>query len=557
MDLLALLETSAHVLDVLLHRLSHAVVLLVEVGLTDLVLVCFLEDVDAVEPLDALLQPLVVVEMVVQDLVDLVLELLLVLLLLLDLLLSVGHLLLHTLALEPHISHDEAQVLVDDEEMLGLVVHLRLLLLQALDHLHSWSDSRLKLLDLVVEHELELLQLLGLLAILVNLLLLVSDGALSLVQLRLHLLDVGLLTISGGDLLVQLGVLLLDLLLKVDLVLLSQFEVVLDEGKLTLLLHTTVNFDGQELLILLLDVLNLLPGLVLDHFSVGPVGLDHLLDLSRQLLLLLFELSALDYLVTVELFHKLLVRQIGLTHEHLELLEVVLLLILELLIPVLVSLPLLSLIVCLGIQSITVLVHPSIDLLLVASLHVASLLLDLLHVLASLELLLLHLTSQILSLLLVLEHQGSLLFLPVSILGLDGLLQIADLLLQLISLLLLDEDLLRHVGQLSLVSVAVHDLEDSQSTVSARSIQELVVVADTDAVDHLRVGLNLKDLVRLEGIHDDLHTSWLVGLIDTSEECSIVVHHFDLIQTDTLVKSLNLNTVYDLSNRLVLSSSKD
>ena len=202
-------------------------------------------------------------------------------------------------------------------------------------------------------------------------------------------------------------------------------------------------------------------------------------------------------------------------------------------------------------------VHPTVDFFLVSSLHIARLLLNLLHLLTSLEFFLLHIASQILSPLFVFKHASGLLFLPIPIFSLDVVLKIADLLLQLVSLLLLDEDLLRHVRQLSLVSVSIHDLEDGKGTISTGCVQKLIVIADANTVHSLRVSLNLKDFVTLEGIHDDLDTTRLVGFIDSGEECPAVVHHLDLIQIDTLLELLDFLAIFNQSDRLVLASGED
>ena len=104
------------------------------------------------------------------------------------------------------------------------------------------------------------------------------------------------------------------------------------------------------------------------------------------------------------------------------------------------------------------------DLLLEPSLHISRLLLNLLHLFAPLEFFFFHLADEVFFLFLVAGHEGSLLFLTVTLLSLDRLDQVPDLLLQLVSLFLLDEDLNGHVGQLSLeltfVLALVNDRED-------------------------------------------------------------------------------------------------
>lgn len=95
----------------------------------------------------------------------------------------------------------------------------------------------------------------------------------------------------------------------------------------------------------------------------------------------------------------------------------------------LVGLAFFELIILLLIESVSMFVHPAVNLFLVSTLHIGSFLLDFLHVLATLKLFLLHLSGEILSLLPIFEHKSGLLFLSVSILSLDGLVEIANLLL--------------------------------------------------------------------------------------------------------------------------------
>ena len=87
---------------------------------------------------------------------------------------------LHALTLESHVPHNEFQVFIDDEEVLRFSVHFGLLLLQTLNNFHTRPNPTLELFDLVVKHKLELLELLRLLAILVNFVLLILDSFLPL-----------------------------------------------------------------------------------------------------------------------------------------------------------------------------------------------------------------------------------------------------------------------------------------------------------------------------------------------------------------------------------------
>ena len=84
-DLLALAKRRPHMLDVLLHGLSHVGLLFVQISLANLVRVGLLEHVDAMQALDSLLELLVVVQVIVEHFVHLVFEPLLLIILLLDL----------------------------------------------------------------------------------------------------------------------------------------------------------------------------------------------------------------------------------------------------------------------------------------------------------------------------------------------------------------------------------------------------------------------------------------------------------------------------------------
>ena len=242
MDLLALLQVFSHVLNVLLHRLSHLGLLLIQISLSSLILVGLGEHIDPMQPLDSLLELLVIIEMIVEYFIDFILELLHVVMLFLDLRDGFLHFLLHAFAFQLHIFDNQSQVLIDNVEVLGLGVHLGLLLLQLLACLHTWPNPTLQLLDLVVQHELEFFQLHSLSTILVDLRLLVLNRAISLLQLIFHALNVGLLQLRLRDLRVKIVCLLADLLLEVLHLLLVVLEFVTNKSQFTLLLHTFVLF---------------------------------------------------------------------------------------------------------------------------------------------------------------------------------------------------------------------------------------------------------------------------------------------------------------------------
>ena len=291
-----------------------------EISLTDFVLFGLLEDVDPMQALNALLEFLVVTHMVVENLVDLVLELLLVLFLLADLSDCLSLFFLHAFSLQLHVFDDEAKVLVDNEEVFRLVIHLCLLLLEALDDFHTGSNTRLQFFDLVIEHEFELLKLLRLSAILVDLRLLISDSTLSLLQLVFHAFDMLLFAVGVGNFGIQILVLLFDLLVEVVLLLFFVAELVANQSQLTLLLHTFVDFHAKLLLVLFFLPFNEFPGLIFDLLAIFFVSFDHLLDLQRQCLLLSLKFFPLKDLITIETFHQALMGEVSLSHEHFKLL---------------------------------------------------------------------------------------------------------------------------------------------------------------------------------------------------------------------------------------------
>ena len=94
-------------------------------------------------------------------------------------------LLLHALLPQVEVGHDQTEVGVGPLEVEDLGVHVGDLLLHLSDLLLPGSDVPLQLFDLVVEDELELLQLLGLLLELEDPPGLILDGLLSLLDFLL------------------------------------------------------------------------------------------------------------------------------------------------------------------------------------------------------------------------------------------------------------------------------------------------------------------------------------------------------------------------------------
>ena len=134
-------------------------------------------------------------------------------------------------------------------------------------------------------------------------------------------------------------------------------------------------------------------------------------------------------MITLKLLHELFVGKVRLTHEHLELLQGLLLLFFQIIKTLEISLALLLLISFLLFLERLVLLLDAVVFLFIPALHVSRLLLDSLHLVAALQLLVFTLTVQIFLLLSVFKNKGVSLLLPVSLLGLDRFFQIADLVL--------------------------------------------------------------------------------------------------------------------------------
>ena len=145
-------------------------------------------------------------------------------------------------------------------------------------------------------------------------------------------------------------------------------------------------------------------------------------------------------------------RLVGLAHQLLELLEIFLLLLEQALITFSIGRTLLLLILLLLLELVVVFVAMPLELLAIGVARLATRNLDIFHASVAFNLLFFHLTRQIFHALLVAGEKGGMLFRTIALLSLDGLFKIANLMLKLISLLLLDEDLLTEGRVLALVS---------------------------------------------------------------------------------------------------------
>ena len=91
-----------------------------------------------------------------------------------------------------------------------LLLHLVGLIFEIVDGLASGTNIALQLLNLIVKHKLEFLQLLGLLLQVMDPFVLISDRGLSFGQFQGLALNVGLQLIESSDELIQLRLLILD-----------------------------------------------------------------------------------------------------------------------------------------------------------------------------------------------------------------------------------------------------------------------------------------------------------------------------------------------------------
>jgi hypothetical protein len=91
-----------------------------------------------------------------------------------------------------------------------LLLHLVGLIFEIVDGLASGTNIALQLLNLIVKHKLELLQLLGLLLQIMDPFVLISNRSLSFGQFQSLALNVGLQLIESSDELIQLRLLILD-----------------------------------------------------------------------------------------------------------------------------------------------------------------------------------------------------------------------------------------------------------------------------------------------------------------------------------------------------------
>jgi hypothetical protein len=221
---------------------------------------------------------------------NIVLELLLEALLVIELFSQVSHLISQALLSHSKIINDQSKILVNTIKMLKLLSHLVCLFIELLDLNFTGSNVTLKFLNLVIEHELELLKLLCFLLQIVDSLILVTDGSFSLLDLTLLRVDLLAKRVSLLNKISELLLLLMNIFLSLLLLRLCLLVVVCHQCQLSFALHSSVDDLRQLFLILLLNAINIFPSLI---FNVLPL----LLMLCHQLLAGLSQSSSLALLL--------------------------------------------------------------------------------------------------------------------------------------------------------------------------------------------------------------------------------------------------------------------
>lgn len=459
-------------------------------------------------------------------------------LLLVLLLLKRRHQLLE-LALQPRhahlqVSHDQAQVLEDATEVQLLLLHLVRLLLKLLDGGASGSNIALQLLDLVVKHELELLELLRLLLQVSDALVLVADCGLTLAQLQHLRLDLGLKLVVGRDEFVELGLTVLNVSAQSLLLTLLLLEFALDGGQPGLGVHTLRNNIDELLLVGVFDLVDLVPGLVLDFLALRLVFIRHLGDLSLQVLAVLVLLLLLQVVLNLQLFVLLVLQKMQLRDLLSEALFLLLLLVKKFLVALVIVERFLLVLLLFDLEFFVVQAAEFLNLLLAVLLDLVLLLLD--EPVAQIALLLLprNLLSQLFNLLVILLQVIGDVQSVCVLVHLDVSLELSDFFLQSVALFLLNQDLVadRNGRQLLLVWLLwlfVGDREDAEHTVVTHRKEAVVLEVQLQTVDLLRVSLHFEGLVEVGAEH--LNGRGLFSLTAADS------HEFALRRHDYLVVS--------------------
>ena len=190
-------------LKIFLKVSSPIVVLMSCICFSCFIVVYFFLNIDFMQLHNTFLKFLVIPQVIVQGIIDIIFELSLVFFLVVDLILNFLLFLLQTIQLVLQILYDQLQVSVDDFEMFDFILHFRLLLVQDLDFLFSWSNLVFEFFDFIVKYEFEFFKFLSSFAQLINFLLFISNGCLTLLQFTHLTLNLDLASISISHLIVE------------------------------------------------------------------------------------------------------------------------------------------------------------------------------------------------------------------------------------------------------------------------------------------------------------------------------------------------------------------
>lgn len=350
---------------------------------------------------------------------------------------------------------------------------------------------------------------------------------------------------------IELVVLVLDSLLVEVSLCLFLLEVVVDESEVALALHSHVDDLGELLLVLVLQNVDLLPGVVFNPLALFLVVFVHLIDLFLQAVGLLDLAIKLDLLVLLQLLNNLLVVESELVGAFLELASVFIFLSLQLVESLLVSVLLVSVVLLSALHANIVSLDGSSDLLIVVPLHFFFAVHEGVEAVVVFDLLVLDFSHQLSDLLVLavhlLLHRG--LFILLCIFNFVS--KVLNIGLELVSFLLLDQNFLRlsDLGKVLLLflRVFVLNLEHSEDSVLPSGEKVLVVVGDSEALDGETVSLNFENALEIEVDH--LNGAGLIVFGNTSKESSSAVEHLDLRNiSSSFVGHGELSAVYSLDS---------
>lgn len=242
-----------------------------------------------------------------------------------------------TLLSQMKIIDNKCKMQINSLEVSKFLLHLVSFLFKYSNLSFSGTNVSLEFLDLVVEHEFELLKLLRLPTKFMNLAVFVLDGVITLFHLN---------TLTCDSLLQSIGLLveLLQLTIFPDnIVVLELFFLILllehikCKSEVSLGFHTIIDDFTQLFFVLVPQLVNAIPSIILDGLSFISMSLHHPVDFLVQLLSHVVLLIRLHSLILLHLFDDLSVVKGELVESLFESPSVLISLVLELLKPCLIS----------------------------------------------------------------------------------------------------------------------------------------------------------------------------------------------------------------------------